>query len=119
MTLRCKPGDLALVTGRFRETGKMVTCIRLEDNPRGGDLGSYTGKTWRVDMPMAWQTRGQAVITEYNTPHWPDCYLLPIKPEPDPEGDYDEQEKPRDRLAALKQLQKWQKRLQAEREEKA
>ncbi len=82
MTLRCKPGDLALVVKGPLNSGKLVRVIALEDPPASHMiLRCHRGETWRVDQLMHWGVvPGQSL---YQWPHAPDSCLLPIRPEPD------------------------------------
>lgn len=81
--LRCKPGDLALVTFGLTSAGKIVTCIRLEDPIFPNGLRrDHVGCTWLVDVPLRWV--GQTIEM---VPYCPDQYLMPIRPEPEENDD--------------------------------
>lgn len=83
MTLRCKPGDLALVIAGEGNIGKMVTCLRLEDPIFADSVISHRlGSIWKIDRELIWTTNMRVV----HIPYYPDEQLLPITPEEDPEG---------------------------------
>lgn len=77
MKLRCKPGDLALVV-RGTQTGKMLTCERLENPPARFSLEH--SPIWKVDRDMPW---GRTLEDARWIPYAPDDALMPIRPEPD------------------------------------
>jgi hypothetical protein len=82
--LNCKQGDLALIVrgdhDNIRNIGKLVTCLSLEDPPRGALRGS--GRIWKVDRPLTWRRNKSQQLHEQ--PYAFDEFLLPIRPEPDP-----------------------------------
>jgi hypothetical protein len=86
--LNCKQGDIALIvkgdSGGIRNTGKLVTCLSLEDppGPPHPSIRAYNGRFWRVDRVLPWRTSSTRRLFE--TPFVPDAWLLPIQPEPGP-----------------------------------
>ena len=79
--MRCKPGDLALITATI-DAGKMVTCIRLED-PSVKFPDHVRGRIWLIDREMEWvSNRGRSC----QIPYCPDDFLMPIRP-PDQNDD--------------------------------
>jgi hypothetical protein len=76
--LNCKSGDLALIV-RGEETGKMVTCIRLED-PGCRFRPELRGCVWLIDRELEWTSnKGNSYLGAY----CPDEYLMPIRPDGD------------------------------------
>jgi hypothetical protein len=83
-TLRCRPGDLALVL-RSPDWGKIVTCIELigEDERITFRIGDGKGPVWRIDRECMWADWSHGGL-EVPLPFAPDAALMPIRPEPDP-----------------------------------
>lgn len=85
--MNCKPGDLAIVirSPTFKENvGKMVRCISINDH----FVDPKNGAVWNVDRELTWfrySTAGPATLCCA-----PDSVLMPIRGEPDPEGEYTE-----------------------------
>ena len=77
MTLRCKAGDLAIVTGDDPASGFIVRCIMRYDGP-WQDGSNVAG--WQLDRPIP-RPCGE---------FWPfvgDFRLTPIRPDADPSSD--------------------------------
>lgn len=72
MTLRCKPGDLAIVVRSLAgNEGKIVRCIRFL-----GDVKFING-----DVLPSWEIDGSLIGNRgLPTSKVPDCFLHPIRP---------------------------------------
>lgn len=79
MTLRCKPGDLALVLVGKTNAGKLVTCLRLE---QPAVFPTDCVDVWLVDRPLRW-ANVYGPFPKFDIPYAPDGALMPIRPEPD------------------------------------
>jgi hypothetical protein len=77
--MRCKAGDLAMCIGKSgRNSGKMVTCLHLEDPPFEMQ---DPGPVWRIDRNLTWAFSNGGGSVE--APYAEDCRLIPIRPDPD------------------------------------
>lgn len=85
--MNCQVGDLALVirSPYYRENvGKIVRCISLNTqftDPKGGPV-------WNIDRELRWFK--WSTMSDTTIRAAPDATLLPIRGEPDPEGEYTE-----------------------------
>lgn len=105
MSLRCKPGDLAIITRERRSTsgrlaGRMVDVLHIAPNapfplPDGSrHTGEHPGgPSWvvRFDEPVNIPTASGGFVSGVYA-CIPDQFLLPIRPEPDPEETTTEEE---------------------------
>ena len=90
--MNCKPGDLALVVcADSPAAGMMLTVIERGQLPGARpSVTALDGPLWRVDRELWWHN---PVTGEVATmPLCPDCILMPIRPEADPESVLTEQE---------------------------
>jgi hypothetical protein len=80
-TLRCRPGDLALVL-RSTDAGKLVTCIQLATKAERDQyhIADHNGPVWRIDRECMWADWRRAGI-EIPLPFSPDAALMPIRPD--------------------------------------
>ena len=90
--MNCKPGDLALVVCAYDPAAGMLLTV-LERGELPGTLRAappFDGPLWRVDRAVAWFDKLLGITRML--PYFPDRYLLPIRPEADPEAALTEQE---------------------------
>ena len=80
-TLRCAPGDLALVL-RSPDAGKLVTCLALADESErtAVNIDGNNGPVWRIDRCCMWNNWDEDGIP---LPYAPDAALMPIHPRSD------------------------------------
>ena len=78
MTLRCKPGDMALIIrSSCGNEGKIVTC--LEFIGKENDNWHANGDRWRIDRKIPWTDKSGRIRGEHDTIS--DRYLMPIRPD--------------------------------------
>lgn len=86
--MNCQPGDLArVVCADDPAAGMILRVIELAELP--GSLHPAP-PLWRVDRPVEWLDTWYGVTLKL--PYFPDRYLMPIRPEADPEAVPTEQE---------------------------
>lgn len=85
--LRCRPGDLVLVTCGEKNASKVTTCIALasdEELRAAAITNPPRYPVWRVDRPFGWVRKSQPRVLAFRVPFAPDSALMPIRPEPQP-----------------------------------
>lgn len=85
--LRCKPGDLAIVTGSQLNNGKIVTCVQFLgaylkiDGVLHGPHDTHTD-FWEIDSELYWSNPDSPKTVYTGMTSIPDCQLTPIRSRP-------------------------------------
>ena len=90
--MNCQPGDLAMIVHPPAWAGKMVVVIERGYFPDGKHTNrQLRDQLWRVDRQLRWHYDADPSVG-LMLPLCPDSYLMPIRPEADPEAVQTEEE---------------------------